>query len=239
MATAGSYTSESIVIIRIIDINNRSPIPGQLIYTVQISEKAALGAIVIGINASDPDTNSKLTYSIKSGNILNSFRVDENGRILVNRQLDYELVTSYKLFVGVSDGLHETNAEVRIQVIDINEPTTCGPCLECPFVSTFDFSKPAYVAKVSENTTANSVIATVDLNQAAKNRLIAGNYSIRDAKALMYFMVNRTTGKCRLIFCSLEGVFSRIPLVLKMNQRSIWAIHADNVFVMHISLLMC
>lgn len=194
-ADAGSSRAESVVVIRIIDINNISPIPGQLVYTVQISEMAAIGAIVIGLNVSDPDTNTKLTYSIKSGNILNGFRIDQYGQVLVDSALDYELVPFYRLFVGISDGLHETNARVNIQVIDIAEPTTCSPCLQCPTVSTFDFSMPAYTAKLSENMTANSVIATVDLNQAAKNRLIAANYSIRDQSALRYFSINRTTGR--------------------------------------------
>ena len=194
LATAGSSIQESVVIIRIIDINNKRPIPGQLVYSVQISEKAAIGAIVIGINATDIDTNSKLTYSIKSGNILNGFRVDTNGRILVNKPLDYELVPKYRLEVSVSDGSHVTNAQINIDVIDVVEPTTCGPCLECPPVATFDFSKPAYVAKVTENMTANTVISTVELNQASKNRLIVGNYSIKDSTALRYFMINSTTG---------------------------------------------
>ena len=194
LATAGTSVEESVIIIRIIDINNRAPIPGQLVYSVRISEKAVIGAVVIGINATDPDTNSRLTYSIKSGNILNSFRVDSSGRILVNRQLDYELVPSYRLLVGVNDGAHETNVQINIEVIDINEPTTCGPCIACPHVSTFDFSKPAFVAKVSENMTANTVISTVELNQASKSRLIVGNYSIKDATALQYFIINSTSG---------------------------------------------
>lgn len=195
LATAGTSIQESIVIIRVVDINNRAPILQQLVYTVTISEKAVVGAIVIGINATDIDTNSKLTYSIKSGNILDGFRVDASGRVLVNKPLDYELVPSYHLLVAVSDGSHETNAQININVVDINEPTTCGPCLQCPPVSTFDFSKPAYVAKVSENMTANSVISTVELNQASKSRLIVGNYSIKDSTALQYFMINSTTGK--------------------------------------------
>ena len=199
IATAGASVEESIVLIRIIDVNNRVPIPGQLVYSVRISEKAVIGAIVIGINATDADTNAKLTYSIKSGNILNGFRVDASGRILVNRQLDFELVPSYRLLVGVSDGSHETNAQINIEVIDIDEPTTCGPCLACPPVSTFDFSKPAYVAMVSENMTANSTILSVELNQASKNRLIIGNYSIKDTTAMKYFMINRTTGKWYIV----------------------------------------
>lgn len=213
-ADAGSSRAESVVIIRIIDINNVSPIRGQPEYTVQISEKATIGAIVIGINVSDPDTNTKLTYTIKSGNILNGFRIDEHGRVLVNKPLDYELVPSYRLFVGVSDGIHETSIRINVQVIDVNEATTCGPCLECPFVSTFDFSQPSYVAMISENTTANAVIATVDLNDAAKNRLIVGNYSIKEAKALLYFNINQTTGESDMFAESfIENVST--PFLLK------------------------
>ena len=200
-AAGGSSIAESVVIVNLIDINNKVPIPGQISYTVQISEKAAIGAIVIGINATDPDLNSRLAYSIKSGNILDSFRVDTSGRIRVNKALDYELLPTYTLLVGVNDGIHETTVRVVVNVVDVFEPVTCSPCLACPFVSTYDFSKPAYMAPLSENTTSGAVIATVELNQAAKNRLIVGNYSIQDAKAMMYFEVNQTTGILNDLFC--------------------------------------
>eukprot|EP00794_Sanderia_malayensis_P015994 gene15994-17605_t len=192
-ANGGSSVAESVVIIYVIDINNKLPLPGQISYSVEVSEKAAIGAIVIGVNASDPDTNSKFTYSISSGNVLDSFRVDSNGRIRVKKSLDYELLPLYNLQVSISDGIHTTTVPVTVKVLDVYEPTTCSPCQQCPHVSTFDFMKSAYkTVAISDSTAAGTVLTTISLNTAAQNRLISANYSIEDATAQMYFSVNNS-----------------------------------------------
>ncbi|XP_057327404.1 cadherin-23 isoform X2 [Microplitis mediator] len=114
-------TATTTVTVTILDVNNKPPKFSNSTYLVYVSERAAIGDSVLKVTATDPDTDSKLKYSIvepinavdKTGVALKStspydyksaFRINStSGMISVNRVLDYQVAAVIILTVQVED----------------------------------------------------------------------------------------------------------------------------------------
>ena len=91
--------------------------------TISIKENIPESAVVIsGLDAVDPD-NDSVVYTIVSGNLDNTFKIEPTtGQISLNQSPDYEHIDSYTLVVRVSDthGL-STVQPVSILIQNVNE----------------------------------------------------------------------------------------------------------------------
>ncbi|XP_069487152.1 protocadherin-18 [Ambystoma mexicanum] len=116
--------------ITVSDANDNSPAFEQPSYTLQLPENSMPGALLIDLNATDPDegTNGRIVYSFSSHvspQILNTFRVDpESGQLTLLKQVDYEATKSYEIDVQAQDmGPNPVPAHCKIiiNVVDIND----------------------------------------------------------------------------------------------------------------------
>lgn len=109
--------------IQIADKNDHSPKFTQSEYIAdKLPEDANVNSPVIEVQAIDIDTASQIVYEIISGNIGNAFLIEEKtGRIKINKPLDYETLTEYKLQIRASDGLYNDSATVIIKLEDVND----------------------------------------------------------------------------------------------------------------------
>uniref|UniRef100_A0A8R1IIY3 Cadherin domain-containing protein n=1 Tax=Caenorhabditis japonica TaxID=281687 RepID=A0A8R1IIY3_CAEJA len=93
------------ILIKIVDINDNSPIFDQQLYHFNITENS--GPTRIGdVHASDADSgdNAKLYYEIVGGDKNHEFMITENGEIETIRDLDRETQAEYHLIVEAIDG---------------------------------------------------------------------------------------------------------------------------------------
>ncbi|CAJ0960756.1 unnamed protein product [Ranitomeya imitator] len=124
----GNPQKSSTATVRIIvqDFNDNLPMFNQDTYRVRLHEDAAIGSLVIHLNATDEDegSNAEIAYSFShiSDNARQLFTIDSvNGDIKVIGNLDYETLDSYEMTVVAKDGgSHVTHCKVTIQVIDVN-----------------------------------------------------------------------------------------------------------------------
>lgn len=79
--------------------------------------------MVTQVTANDVDLSSTITYSFSDNSSTNiPFAIDRyTGVITLTRALDYEEQTEYTLTVWASDSIHQTNGEVKVQVLDVND----------------------------------------------------------------------------------------------------------------------
>ena len=121
MASNGKLT------VQILNLNESPQISAQL-YTYTVMENATVGTLVGSLTAFDPDFDSNLHYSIKSGDKESRFRIVKDNsqplyaQILTDNVLDYELVQHYALICEVVDESElSTSGIFYVQVIDIND----------------------------------------------------------------------------------------------------------------------
>lgn len=109
--------------IEIADKNDNAPHFTQAVYTANsIPENANINELVTEVKAIDLDTASPVTYSIISGNMRDSFEIENStGKIRVKNQLDYETITEYNLTVRAFDGLYNDTAQVKIFIENVND----------------------------------------------------------------------------------------------------------------------
>ncbi|XP_068961687.1 protocadherin-23 [Petaurus breviceps papuanus] len=118
--------STAIILIDVLDANDNPPIFSSPEYHVHVKESLPVGSQIFVVSAKDHDTgaNSKVTYTIISGNEQGLFRVnEETGGIDLIEPLDYEDTLMFTLTVQASN--RGTNnfafSVVSISVLDDND----------------------------------------------------------------------------------------------------------------------
>ncbi|CAN2391738.1 homophilic cell adhesion via plasma membrane adhesion molecules, partial [Pristimantis euphronides] len=125
----GNPQKSSTATVKIIvqDLNDNLPMFNQDTYRIRLQENAAIGSLVIQLNATDEDegSNAQITYSFShvSDNAQQLFTIDSlNGDIKVLGKLDYETSDTYEMTVVAKDGGgHVTHCKVSVQVVDVND----------------------------------------------------------------------------------------------------------------------
>ncbi|XP_063314156.1 protocadherin Fat 1 isoform X2 [Pelobates fuscus] len=142
-------SSDTIVLVRLTDLNDNPPVFTQQLYEAKISELARRGHFVTCVKATDTDQSDaeKLEYSILSGNEDLNFVINrESGIITVSNLRKLVLHPFYTLNVSVSDGVFRSSAQVRIAVIFAN--------LHSP-----SFRQNEYEVELSENSPLQTLVA--------------------------------------------------------------------------------
>ncbi|KAG8579373.1 hypothetical protein GDO81_010846 [Engystomops pustulosus] len=120
-------SSTATVKIVVQDFNDNLPLFTQDTYHIRLHENAAIGSIVIQLNATDEDegSNAQITYSFShiSESARQLFTIDSlHGNIKVIGKLNYEAIDAYVITVEAKDGGgHVAHCKVSIQVVDVND----------------------------------------------------------------------------------------------------------------------
>ena len=123
------------------------------------------GTRIGAIQANDIDSHPHLTYSFsQAGNPMNAFSIDKfSGLLSVNRKLDREVGGErYKLRIKASDGAHEVETELEIELEDINDHAPV-------------FDKQVYIGAFSSNMSLPAPVLTV----RAKDEDVGKNGQVR------------------------------------------------------------
>nr|XP_055052859.1 protocadherin-16 [Misgurnus anguillicaudatus] len=181
-----SLTSTVTLDINVLDLNDNSPVFPSSSYSVEISEDAPEGSLVLKVSASDQDegSNSQLVYFLNQES-KGMFIVDQHtGRISTAAVLDREKVSSYSFRVYAMDSSaanpHNTSAQVTVHILDVND--------NAPFFIT----DPLIINVSSSSVSNHKVLATM----RAEDKDFGANGSVfyRFANPVKGFTINSLTG---------------------------------------------
>ncbi|KAF4803669.1 hypothetical protein TURU_014137 [Turdus rufiventris] len=118
------------ITIQVLDVNDNAPTFDHTTYKVKVPENTPVGAVLLRVNASDPDEgpNGETQYSFgvhTSDSVRRLFTLDpRSGEVRVNGALDFEESRFYEIYVRAHDGgvpEMEGNCVLQVQVEDAND----------------------------------------------------------------------------------------------------------------------
>ena len=177
-------SSNVTLVIHITDVNDRSPMFKQEMYSTNIDENSDIGTPVLTVVAEDVDSDS-ISYSIEYSNENHlPFEITSSGHIKTNATIDFEVKESYNFHVKASDGVHSTYVPVTIDVIGENE--------EPPV-----FREDVFAFTVTEDQADGSLVGRIvatDRDSGNDGRLV---YRFEDEIEEKYdiFVINETSGE--------------------------------------------
>ncbi|XP_056018521.1 cadherin-87A-like [Ostrea edulis] len=184
------------LIINILDVNDNAPVFTTQEYTSYIEESKTEPNPVVIVTANDADSNSQVTYTVVS-DPTQLWQIERTtGKVTAKQPIFYSDTPANQGFfiitVQVTDGKYRPTANVRINVIDINDN-----------VPVFESSN--YREVISETTLGNVFVLTVKAKDKDSPTTGAGiiDYSI-EVGASGKFVINGTTG---VITTSLDATF--------------------------------
>ncbi|XP_052498862.1 protocadherin beta-14 [Budorcas taxicolor] len=117
----------TLVLIKVLDINDNAPEFPQRLYEVQVPENAPVGSWIITVSAKDLDAGNygKILYTFfhASEDIRKTFEINPiSAEVHLRSQLDFEVVQSYTINIQATDGggLSE-ECTLLVKVIDTND----------------------------------------------------------------------------------------------------------------------
>ncbi|EDO30364.1 predicted protein [Nematostella vectensis] len=181
-----SKSSTASVAIKLVDINDNSPVFNNTDYYAYVRENQPAGTPVLVVTASDKDvgTNAKLSY-VLSGVLYTRFAIDpDTGNITTREPLNREETGSYTLTLRAVDSAiraREGTTRVIITVTDANDHVP-------------QFTQSGYAFSVREDVKVGHTVGRVattdeDINDNARVR-----YYISSGNTSLMFSVNETTG---------------------------------------------
>lgn len=171
--------------VRVLDVNDNSPVFSRSSYTVDVSEDATVGTQVLEVKATDKDEafNGKVLYFL-SREAHGVFTIDENtGHIMTSAPLDREKVSTYTFQVFAIDlspaDPRNSSAQVIVSILDVND--------NAPF-----FIQDPLIIEVSSKR-SQRVLATMK----AEDKDFGANGSVfyRFAAPVKGFSINSLTGE--------------------------------------------
>uniref|UniRef100_H2ZZL6 Protocadherin-16 n=1 Tax=Latimeria chalumnae TaxID=7897 RepID=H2ZZL6_LATCH len=189
--------------VQVVDVNDNAPTIPPL-PAVEIAENLPPGYTVLQVSANDMDSNPTLSYSFTaSGNPGGKFAIDRyTGVVTLSEPLDFEETSQYTLRIKTSDSVHETEASLKIRVLDINDNPP-------------RFSQDLYQISLPELTPVDAYVLTVSATDPDSN--LNGNISYRIlSSASKGFNINPKNGS---IFTNVHfkdaGMSSMIQLLVE------------------------
>ncbi len=196
-ANDGQNNANAQVTININNLNDNFPAFTQNSYNFDIDENedGNPNSVSLGtVNATDEDSNT-LTYTITSGNI-NKFRINSETSEMsyIGTGEDYESgTTQYTLTVQANDGQNNANAQVTININNLNDNSP-------------QFSQSFYTFSLNENADGNSNPVTIGTVTATDEDVgDTLRYSITSGNADNKYDINSTTGEITYIGSGEDG----------------------------------
>ncbi|XP_058804510.1 fat-like cadherin-related tumor suppressor homolog isoform X2 [Phymastichus coffea] len=181
-------SSETILIIEVVDDNENlnTPVFADFVVAASVAENQAIGTHVTQVKAKDADPpggDSRIGYSIRGGDGVGLFSIDDEGNIKTKAILDVEAKSGYWLTVYAQDhGVVPLSSklQVYVEVLDENDNI---PLTE----------QPVYYPSVLENSPAG--ISVLQLRAFDKDVTQQDfTYSISSGNAEGYFLINSSSG---------------------------------------------
>lgn len=116
--------------VNIHDINNNKPYFAESLMRKNISEDFIIGKTIYRASANDSDSgrNSRLTYTIISGNQDRNFKIDHgSGKVILLRELDFEKVQSYILTISARDSGIRPLSTTQILIVNVTDVNDNSP----------------------------------------------------------------------------------------------------------------
>ena len=163
---------------------NEPPVFSQPTYSAVLSENLAVGALVVQVVATDPDsgTNAEIQYSIDPQQ---TFTIEPTtGRVLLSQSLDFEQVQSYAVTLRAIDSgtpPFTVSAQLTVEVTDINDNAP-------------EFLEQAYVASVPEDIPVSAIVISVNASDADSSSNAAITYSLIGGNTEGLFAIDSLTG---------------------------------------------
>lgn len=129
----GEDLASTRVTVHLEDANDNSPQFNQTTYNLNVAENSKVGFKITNLTATDKDAGDygKLSYMIKGFGSDYFYTDSKTGGVYVKRNLDYEKQKSYSLTLVATDGGNrETNANLFINVVDLNDNNPMFETLE-------------------------------------------------------------------------------------------------------------
>uniref|UniRef100_A0A8C6K5V0 FAT atypical cadherin 2 n=1 Tax=Nothobranchius furzeri TaxID=105023 RepID=A0A8C6K5V0_NOTFU len=119
-----SLSDITTIIVNVTDVNDNTPVFGQGVYSAEITEDLTPGSLVTATDQDGP-VNSRLRYSIVSGDVQQQFSIHpRNGEITIRTSLDREEIPHYSLTVQAADEGNPPLSSavlVTITITDVND----------------------------------------------------------------------------------------------------------------------
>ncbi|NXC99605.1 PCDGM protein, partial [Certhia familiaris] len=120
------------ITVQVLDVNDNAPTFDHTTYKVKVRENTPVGAVLLRVNASDPDEgpNGETQYSFgvhTSDSVRRLFALDpRSGEVRVNGALDFEESRFYEIYIAVrardkGSPAMEGHCHLRVELIDIND----------------------------------------------------------------------------------------------------------------------
>ncbi|NXD73518.1 PCDGM protein, partial [Eolophus roseicapillus] len=172
------------ITVLVLDVNDNAPTFDRATYKVQVPENTPVGALLLRLNASDPDEgpNGEIQYSFgvhTSDSVRRLFALDpRSGEIRTKAPLDYEESSAYEIAVRARDKgspAMEGHCHLRVELIDINDNS--------PEIVLTSLSSP-----VQEDATPGTVIALIGVKDSDSGD--NGQVRLQIAKELPFKLVS-------------------------------------------------
>uniref|UniRef100_A0A8C9RZ10 Protocadherin-16 n=1 Tax=Scleropages formosus TaxID=113540 RepID=A0A8C9RZ10_SCLFO len=177
-------TGTTTIQVRVADVNDNEPtIPPMELRMSKTSELLSnqTGSTVAYVTANDVDLSGAVTYSFtEQGGADGKFAIDPyTGLITLTQSLDREERSDYVLRICASDSVHQTEAELEVQVLDVNDNSPV-------------FAKASYQVVVPELTSAGASILAV--SAADRDAGLNGKLTYRLASPSKGFYISPHNG---------------------------------------------
>ncbi|XP_046748553.1 fat-like cadherin-related tumor suppressor homolog isoform X2 [Diprion similis] len=181
-------SAETVVIVEVVDVNENlhPPVFDDFVVSATVFENQPVGTLVTTVKATDADPvggDSRVSYTIRGGDGIGIFSIDEQGNVKTRVVLDVETKSGYWITVFAQDhGVVPLSSkiEVYVAVLDENDNT---PLTDLP----------VYYPSVPENSPAGvSVVQVRAFDKDVSPQKLT--FSITSGNPEGYFLINSTTG---------------------------------------------
>ena len=176
------------VVVIVVAQNLHTPEFNPLNYNVSIREGVHTGTFLIQVFVSDNDTiDTNLNYSITYGNTGNNFRIENDGKIYINKLIDREMTPFFNFSVSVSDSGTPSRtatypAEILVYILDMNDNSP-------------SFLNGSYRAEITERSTVGTLVTTVTAIDPDLDSNGQITYSFLDSNTSNLFSLNSQNGQ--------------------------------------------
>ena len=184
----GGYSS-CIVVVNILDENDRPPVFLETYTTVAIDENISkLQNLFVAATDEDNPPYDQVRYKILSGNNGDVFALNSrSGELSLNKILDWEYNRKYRLKILASDSLLEEFSDTMEIVLHVKNVNDNAPVFQ---------SITNVILDISENTTVGSVLRKMRATDRDINGLLA--YEIVSGNDHKYFALHPNNGNLQL-----------------------------------------
>ncbi|CAG9825597.1 unnamed protein product [Phaedon cochleariae] len=184
-----SLSSEAIVTVNVVDVNENLHAPQfeDFVFAGMVKENLPVGTFVLQLQAEDADVvgdDAQIEYSIRAGDGIGIFSIDEKGIITTLATLDVETKSHYWITVYAQDrGIFPlfSTAEVYIQVLDENDNYPLS-------------EEPVYYPSIAEESPAGTVVLQIKATDRDVDPVKNITYKIVSGDPEGFFAINTSTG---------------------------------------------